>query len=97
MRARLPPHVIMFGLTFHSSPLVLPRHLRLLIKFMISSWFYNFLIKFVILRGFLIRNSQSNQESPLIRIGNQLRFFVRLLFLSLVYQGKIVDIEVMNM
>jgi len=35
----LPPHVIMFALSIHSSPLVLPRHLRLLIKFVIFHGF----------------------------------------------------------
>jgi len=66
--ARLPPHMIMFALSIHSSPLALPRHLRLSIKFVISSRFYNFLIKFVILQGFLIRTILIKSRKSLIRV-----------------------------
>ena len=44
----------MFVLSIHSSTLTLPHHFRLLIKFVISSRFYTFLINFFILRGFLL-------------------------------------------
>ena len=63
MRARFPPHVIMFVLSIYSLPLVLPHHLWLMIKFVISSRFDTFLIKFGILRGFFIISSNQINQS----------------------------------